>query len=173
MHTTAFWLMVPEAIVASLPYARPSVIDALRGFGNALHTIAAVGLMTDPRDLGTAMGDRTDEHAPPSKRGGAPGFDPTLFLYDHVPGGIGLAPRIFEAREELLHRARSLVLDCGCESGCPGCIGPEVGQTGLPGGQVIETSIAQVSRKRVIRELLEAIGVTSVGSRSGKLGPQS
>ncbi len=162
MHTTAFWLMVPEAIVESLPYARPTVIDAFRGFGNALHTIAAVGLMTDPRDLGRAMGDRTDAHAPPAKRGGAPGFDPTLFLYDHVPGGIGLAPRIFEAREELLLRARHLVLDCRCESGCPACIGPEVGQIVLPSGQIVESMIGQVSRKRVIRELLDAIGVTSV-----------
>jgi len=162
MHTTAFWLMVPEAIIETLPYARPTVIDAFRGFGNALHTIAAVGLMTDPRDIGTAMGDRTDEHAPPAKRGGAPGFDPTLFLYDHVPGGIGLAPRMFEAREELLQRARNLVLECRCESGCPACIGPEVGQVVLPSGQVVESLPGHVSRKRVIRELLDAIGVTSV-----------
>lgn len=162
MHTTAYWLMVPESVVESLPYARPSVVDALRGFGHALHTVAAVGLMTDPRDIGMAMGDRTDEHAPPAKRGGAPGFDPTVFLYDHVPGGIGLAARMFEARAELLQRARSLVLDCRCEMGCPACIGPEVGQIVLPSGQVVESIPGHVSRKRVIRELLEAIGVTSL-----------
>ena len=95
MHTTSFWWMVPESVVESLPYARPTVVDAVRGFGNALHTVAAVGLMIDPRDLGRCMGDRSDPHAPPGKRrGGAPGFDPTVFLYDHVPGGIGLAPRL-------------------------------------------------------------------------------
>jgi DEAD/DEAH box helicase domain-containing protein len=162
MHTTAFWLMFPEAIIEALPYARPSVIDALRGFGHALHTVAAVGLMIDPRDLGRAMGDRTDEHAPPAKRGGAPGFDPTLFLYDHVPGGIGLAPRMFEAREELVRRARGLVLDCRCEAGCPACIGPEVGQIVLPNGQVIESVPGAVSRKRIISDVLDAIGLGSV-----------
>jgi DEAD/DEAH box helicase domain-containing protein len=159
MHTTSFWLMVPEALIESLPYLRPTVIDALRGFGNALHTVAAVGLMIDPRDLGRTVGDRTDENSPPGKRGGAPGFDPTIFLYDHVPGGIGLAPRMFEARDELLRRARTLSLECGCAEGCPACIGPEVGQVVTPGGQLVTTERIEISRRRVVRDLLDAIGI--------------
>jgi DEAD/DEAH box helicase domain-containing protein len=161
MHTTAFWWMVPEAVVESLPYARPSVIDALRGFANALHTVAAMGLMIDPRDLGRTLGDRSDPDSPPGKRGGAPGFDPTIFLYDHVPGGIGLAPRLFEAREELLRRARSVALECSCEAGCPACIGPEVGQVIGPEGAMPVQTMALVSRKRIIADLLEAVGVVS------------
>jgi len=161
MHTTAFWVMVPEAVVESLPYARPTVIDALRGFGNALHTVAAIGLMIDPRDLGKTLGDRSDPHSPPGKRAGAPGFDPTLFLYDHVPGGIGLSPRLFEAREELLRRARGLALSCGCAVGCPACIGPEVGQMVTPHGEVLTSAASPVSRKRVITELLDVLGIVS------------
>jgi DEAD/DEAH box helicase domain-containing protein len=159
MHTSAFWLLVPEAVVESLPYARPTVIDALRGFGNALHTVAAMGLMIDPRDLGHTLGDRADGDGMPGKRGGAPGFDPTLFLYDHVPGGIGLAPRLFEARDALMQRARSLALDCVCKAGCPACIGPEVGQLITPHGEVISEGPSHVSRKRVIAELLDALAV--------------
>jgi DEAD/DEAH box helicase domain-containing protein len=160
MHTTAFWWMVPEAVLEALPYARATVIDALRGFSHALHTVAAVGLMIDPRDLGRSMGDRTDPDSPPGKRRGAPGFDPTIFLYDHVPGGIGLAPRLFEAREELLRRARALALGCHCSAGCPACIGPEVGQIVTPSGvQTVEAG--PVSRKRVIEALLDEVGVVS------------
>jgi DEAD/DEAH box helicase domain-containing protein len=159
MHTTAFWWMVPEAVIESLPYARASVVDAVRGFGNALHTVAAMGLMIDPRDLGRAMGDRTDAERPPGKRGGAPGFDPTIFLYDHVPGGIGLAPRLFEARDELLRRARGLALDCSCDAGCPACIGPEVGQLVTPSGQVITVEAGPISRRSIIASLLDAVGV--------------
>jgi DEAD/DEAH box helicase domain-containing protein len=162
MHTTSFWWMVPEAVVESLPYARPSVVDAVRGFGHALHTVSAVGLMIDPRDLGRSMGDRSDPHAPPSKRRGVPGFDPTVFLYDHVPGGIGLAPRLFEAREELVMRARQLALGCSCRAGCPACIGPEIGQLVTPEGQVITTEPGVVSRRRIIHDLLEALGLVSV-----------
>lgn len=161
MHTSAFWWMVPEAVVESLPFARASVVDALRGFGNALHTVAAVGLMIDPRDLGRTIGDRTDPEGPLGKRRGAPGFDPTVFLYDHIPGGIGLAPRMFEARTELLWRARALVLDCSCEAGCPGCIGPQVAQVVLPNGQLEEIDMGQISRKKVIATLLDAVGVVA------------
>jgi DEAD/DEAH box helicase domain-containing protein len=162
MHTTAFWLLVPEAIVETLPYARPTVVDALRGFGNALHTVAAVGLMIDPRDLGMTLGDRTDEGAPPGKRGGAPGFDPTLFLYDHVPAGVGLAPRLFEAQGELLERARTLALGCTCQAGCPACIGPEIGQVVTPSGVVAATLASVVPRKQVIADLLDALGIRTV-----------
>ncbi|MET0344178.1 MAG: DEAD/DEAH box helicase [Polyangiales bacterium] len=162
MHTTAFWFLVPEAVVQALPYARPTVVDALRGFGHALHTVSAVGLMIDPRDLGHTLGDRTDENTPPGKRrGGAPGFDPTLFLYDHVPGGTGLAPRLFEAREELLRRARALALDCTCRAGCPACIGPEIGQMVTPTGVVTQPA-PSVSRRRVIADLLDALGIRTV-----------
>lgn len=162
MHTTAFWLLVPESCVEALPYARPTVIDALRGFGHALHTVAAVGLMTDPRDLGMTLGDRHDEQAPPGKRGGAPGFDPTLFLYDHVASGIGLAPRLFEAQGELLARARALALGCGCRAGCPACIGPEVGQVITAEGVVTTRADSIVGRKQVIAELLDALGIATV-----------
>jgi DEAD/DEAH box helicase domain-containing protein len=160
-HTSAFWLLVPEAVVESLPYARPTVIDALRGFGNALHTVAAMGLMIDPRDLGHTLGDRSDEDGLPGKRGGAPGFDPTLFLYDQIPGGIGLAPRLFEARNELMQRARSLALECACSAGCPACIGPEVGQLVTPHGEVITQAPGHISRKRVIAELLDALSIVA------------
>ena len=86
--------------------------------------------MIDPRDLGKTLGDRSDPHSPPGKRGGAPGFDPTLFLYDHVPGGIGLAPRLFEAREELLRRARGARARLRLRGGLPGVHRPRGG----PGG---------------------------------------
>jgi DEAD/DEAH box helicase domain-containing protein len=162
MHTTAFWFLVPEAVVGSLPYARPTVVDALRGFGNALHTVAALGLMVDPRDLGLTLGDRHEEGGAPGKRGGAPGFDPTLFLYDQVPAGIGLAPRMFEAQRELIERARALALGCSCRAGCPACIGPEIGQFVTPSGEVAFSAASVVSRKQVIAELLDALGFRTV-----------
>jgi DEAD/DEAH box helicase domain-containing protein len=128
MHTSALWLTVPEAVVIAQPWSRPEVIDALRGLGHALHTVASVSLMVDPRDVGHTLGDRKTAETPPGKAvGGAPGFDPTLFIYDRMPGGVGLAPRLFEQREELLFRTLRLVQGCGCEAGCPSCVGPITG----------------------------------------------
>jgi DEAD/DEAH box helicase domain-containing protein len=164
MHTTAFWLTIPEPIVQRQPVVRAQVIDALRGIAHALHTVASVGLMTDPSDLGTAIHDaRSAGSSAPALAGRAAGsgevstvpsapgasFDPTLFLYDRVPGGIGLSPRIYQARTELLRRARALIDGCGCEQGCPACVGPR-----LP----MEPGLA-TSHKQIALALLADLGV--------------
>src|SRR5262249_41263994 len=126
MHTTSFWLTVPETIC--LEVGRPAAIDALRGIGRALETVAAVALMCDPRDIGQALGDKSPEGGSPAQkvagRGPQPGFDPTLFLFDNFPGGVGLSERIYEIARELLLRTRTLIAGCTCDAGCPACVGP-------------------------------------------------
>lgn len=56
-------------------------------------------------------------------------FEPTLFLYDNFPGGIGFSPQIYDRFPELLSHAERLLEECSCEEGCPSCVGPpnEVG----------------------------------------------
>ncbi|HEY8430839.1 MAG TPA: helicase-related protein, partial [Sandaracinaceae bacterium] len=156
MHTSGFWLTVGEDTVRSMGVSRAVVIDALRGIGNAMHLVAAVGLMTDPRDLGHTLGDRSDGDGPPSAGEGGPGFDPTLFFYDAVPGGVGLAPRLFVEREELLLRTRAAIEGCACGDGCPACIGPDVVAL-VPGAPPIERPPG--GRKAFALELLAALGV--------------
>jgi DEAD/DEAH box helicase domain-containing protein len=140
MHTTAFWLTVPESVCAAFPSGRAAAIEGLRAVGVALETMAALALMCDPRDLGVTLGDAPaesdGEEAPGSEgatplasprkmRGGpVPGYSPTLFVYEHVPGGTGLAERIWEQRDVLLARALRMIEGCPCPSGCPSCIGP-------------------------------------------------
>lgn len=141
MHTTATWLTVPEPVVQSLGVPRPDVLDALRGLLSALHTVAAVGLMVDPRDLGQCVGGRDGDGR------GSTLFDPTLYLYDSVPGGVGLASRLFDEREPLLRRTRELLEGCACEAGCPACVGP--------GGGAVD-------RKALSLAVLSALGVPAV-----------
>lgn len=166
MHTTSFWLTVPEDVVTSMGVSRATVLDGLRGVGSAMHLVAAVGLMCDPRDLGQVLGDRSDPDAPPSSDGG-PGFDPTIFLYDHVPGGVGLAPRLFEERESLLIRTRALIDACLCRDGCPACIGPQPdglpeGPQPLDGVQRPRRAPRRAKRKSFALDLMKAIGVASL-----------
>jgi len=125
-HTSSLWFTFPESWIRSLSVPRPAVIDGLRGIAKAMHVVAAVGLMVDPRDLGHCIGDRNDAELPPSKGSGeGPGFDPTIFLYDSVAGGVGLGPRLFDEREVLWRRTRELIEGCDCDAGCPGCVGPQ------------------------------------------------
>ena len=108
MHTTAFWLTVPEEVCAGVSAGRAAAIDGLRGLGVALETVATLALMCDPRDLGATLGDAGT----------------TLYLYEHVPGGTGLAERIWEQRDVLLERAQRMIASCRCAAGCPACVGP-------------------------------------------------
>ena len=129
LHTTSFWLTLPEAFVDRLGAPRASVVDGLRGVGRALELVSALGLMCDPRDLGQTLGDggAPGDGAAPGRdpfSGRTGGFDPTVFLFDAQPGGVGLAPRIYERADELVARAHALIESCDCEAGCPACVGP-------------------------------------------------
>jgi len=141
MHTTAFWLTLDRRLVASLPFSISERQAGMYGLLYALESIAALLLMCDRRDLGTAIGER-----PPSPGVGAdwdadaaaiaeaePGvdangareyFEPNLYLFDAYPGGIGFSEPLFRMYEGLLRRTRELIAGCGCEDGCPSCVGP-------------------------------------------------
>jgi DEAD/DEAH box helicase domain-containing protein len=155
LHTTAFWLTLPEEVVRRVPAGPAAAVDALLGVGRALEAVSALALMCDPRDLGIAMGD-SKGGALPSARG----YDPTLFLYEHCPGGTGLAERIFEQRDALLRRARTLVSSCPCDAGCPACVGP-----------VITMGEGQSSRKTVALSLLDELGPSSGTRRAADAQP--
>jgi DEAD/DEAH box helicase domain-containing protein len=139
MHTTSFWIEVPEPLCAEVGLGKAAAIDGLRGVAIALETVSTLRLMCDPRDIGQAI--ETDEGTPPEP--GERRFDPTLFLFDNVPGGVGLAERLFEDGAELLSRARKLLLECGCDEGCPLCVGV--------------VAAPNVPRKRAARRLIELI----------------
>ncbi|PZR12306.1 MAG: DEAD/DEAH box helicase [Archangium gephyra] len=142
MHTTAFWLTVPENVMLRLVAdgvgKRPDLLDALNGVLAAMHTVGSVGLMIDPRDLGHVVGSRDGSGSQEAI------YEPTLFLYDHVPGGVGLASRLFDEREQLLRDTRELLERCECQQGCPACVGPVL----TPG------------RKSLAIALLDALGVS-------------
>jgi DEAD/DEAH box helicase domain-containing protein len=89
------------------------VRGALGGLAHALQQLAPLYLMCDPRDLGCAVETRS-----------AHTRLPTVTLYDQVSGGIGLSVQLYDLFGELLRAARDLVVDCGCQNGCPSCVGP-------------------------------------------------
>jgi DEAD/DEAH box helicase domain-containing protein len=127
MHTTAFWVTLPERMCAAVAAGPAAAIDALRGIGAALEIVATIAMMCDPRDLGATLGNRAkapeDTSPRPLHDESAP-HSPTLFLHEHVPGGTGLAERIWEQRDVLLSRVRRMIESCPCAAGCPSCVGP-------------------------------------------------
>ncbi|MCB9736367.1 MAG: DEAD/DEAH box helicase [Deltaproteobacteria bacterium] len=123
MHTTSFWLEVDRELVLAMPFDRQTFVDALQAISHALETSAAIALMCAERDLGRALGEDAAD-GPGAGGAGARAFDPTIYLYDAVPGGVGLAPEIHKGFPAILARALELLGDCACGTGCPSCVGP-------------------------------------------------
>ena len=137
MHTTSYWLTLERALVESLPFSVSERQSGMFGLLHAMETVATLLLMCDGRDLGTAIGERppsageaSEETAPVRLEdaingGGAKEFfEPNLYLYDAYPGGIGFSEPLFRVGKLVLSQTRELIAACGCESGCPSCVGP-------------------------------------------------
>jgi len=125
LHTTAFWLHLPEAFLSRFPDMTPTERQSgLTGLAQVMRTVAALLLMCDPRDLGIAITEDISESAAT--------FEPDLFLFDNYPGGIGQSQPLFQLHSKLLAGALDVLQRCQCDAGCPACVGPigEVGETG-------------------------------------------
>ena len=140
MHTTAVWWQVDPAALDAAFASRQQALDGFLGAGYALHIVAAMHMLSEPQDIGRAVGDGNAEWfatVGASGRGSLMNrdgesvdpaalarFTPTLFLYDNYPGGIGISAPLFEQQAAIVAGARQLDTDCECAHGCPACIGP-------------------------------------------------
>jgi DEAD/DEAH box helicase domain-containing protein len=132
MHTTAYWLTLPTAIMAALPYAADDRRDGVVGLSFAMRQVAQLLLMCDRQDIGISIGSGEQGDEPALTRAGTPAAlsaEPRIFVFDNYPGGIGFSEPLFRMHGELLTRTRALIASCECAHGCPTCVGP-VGDTG-------------------------------------------
>ncbi|MBQ0139590.1 MAG: DEAD/DEAH box helicase [Kurthia sp.] len=68
--------------------------------------------------------DRSDVHVVPQVKA-VHNDQPTFFVYDRYPGGIGLSERVYDLWQELLEHVYEHVESCPCQIGCPSCIGAQ------------------------------------------------
>jgi DEAD/DEAH box helicase domain-containing protein len=135
MHTTSYWMTIPERLMAALPFGTADRRDGVIGLAFAMRNVAPLLLMCDGHDLGLSIDGISLQGASrvggSSRSGEAPELSsaPTIFLYDNYPSGIGFSEPLFGMHDALLARTRELIDGCPCESGCPSCVGPE-GATG-------------------------------------------
>ncbi|MBR4401414.1 MAG: DEAD/DEAH box helicase [Synergistes sp.] len=107
MHTTACWIMMPEARQEDAELKL-----AMEGLENLIRNTAPLFLMCDRSDI--LVTSRLKD--PQLKRA-------VLYIIDNIPGGIGLAEGAFEVKSELVKTAVDVMDSCSCKNGCPGCIG--------------------------------------------------
>jgi DEAD/DEAH box helicase domain-containing protein len=119
LHTAAYWFSIPNENVATLD--RGALQSALLGAAHLLGNIASLELMCEPSDLGVTAQIRSPFTG-----------DPTVYIYEKYPGGVGFSEQLFAAHGRLLWRALSIIQKCPCPSGCPSCVGP-VEEVGIEG----------------------------------------
>jgi DEAD/DEAH box helicase domain-containing protein len=89
----------------------PEVVDALHAMEHACIGLLPLFAQCDRADIG---GLSQDMH---------PGTGAaTIFVYDGVPGGVGIAQLGYEQAEEWWQQTRALLIECPCAEGCPACI---------------------------------------------------
>jgi DEAD/DEAH box helicase domain-containing protein len=126
MHTTAFWVELPEQVARLVSVDGDTLGAGLRGVATLLRQIAPLWLLCDPRDIHALQ----QVKSPFTQK-------PTLFVYDAIPAGVGFAEKLFTLRGDLFAACLDQVSACPCESGCPACVGPagELGPRGKEGAR--------------------------------------
>ena len=121
-ETQGLWFEIPG-------HSQKAIEDKFMHFMGGIHAIehAVIGIlplivMADRNDLG---GISTPFHP---QMGG-----PAVFIYDGVPGGVGLSLIAFDKATDLLSKTIQAIQSCPCETGCPSCVhSPKCGSGNRP-----------------------------------------
>jgi DEAD/DEAH box helicase domain-containing protein len=112
LHTNAAWISVKRDILNALTEER--LEQGLIGAAYAIQHVAPLFVMCDPSDL----------HVVPQVKA-IHNEQPTIFIYDRYPGGVGLSEKLYDTIDEMLSQVKEMINRCPCESGCPSCIGTD------------------------------------------------
>jgi DEAD/DEAH box helicase domain-containing protein len=113
LDTHLFALTLSDESARELALEGSVLSRAWRGVGSLVRRVVPLYLRCQPSDLGLSCEGRSDHFR-----------KPTLWFFDKVQGGVGLAHALFDAHRELLGAAESVLARCDCRDGCPACIGP-------------------------------------------------
>lgn len=112
LHTSAAWLELQEV---DETLGEKILEQLLFGISNVLQHVVPVHVMCDRNDIHVVAQIKA-----------AHTQKPTIFLYDHYPGGIGLAEDVYNRFDQVKEAAKNLIRKCPCKDGCPSCIGTEI-----------------------------------------------
>ena len=142
LETVAMWFSPPQELAERMTTGKMVVSEALIGMANVLVEVAPIFVMCDPQDIGTVVNSSC------LKRD-------ALFLHDRYPGGLGYARRCLERIGEIMQTIRDVIQECGCEDGCPSCVGSAVPAFAMTD---LDSAVrGRIPDKRAAHFLLEAL----------------
>lgn len=110
LHTNATWISFP------MPknWSEEQLTDALTGAAYAIHSFIPLYIHCDKTDVSVVPQVKSVHNE-----------QPTLFIYDSYPGGIGLSERVYDLLLPIIEQTIEHIKQCQCEHGCPSCIGAQ------------------------------------------------
>jgi DEAD/DEAH box helicase domain-containing protein len=109
-ETEAVWYLPTSRQLDGLD-EMPTLISTLHAAEHSMIALLPLWAMCDRWDIG---GLSTNIHQDTGQ--------PTVFIYDGHPGGVGIAERGFEQFEGWVADTVRLLEGCPCEHGCPSCV---------------------------------------------------
>lgn len=121
-ETQGIWVEIPDSVQRAVEHARMHFMGGIHAVEHAAIGILPLLVLTDRNDLG---GISIPCHPQLGKA--------AVFVYDGIPGGVGLSRMAYEKGEDLLRQTLSAVRECRCEVGCPSCVhSPKCGSGNRP-----------------------------------------
>ena len=140
-ETEGLWYEIPRAVQDEAERRLFHFMGGIHAMEHASIGILPLLVMTDRNDLG---GISTPLHPQLGRA--------AVFIYDGVPGGVGLTKQAYRRAPELLERTLSAITGCACENGCPSCVhSPKCGS----GNRPIDKVAAQFVAEAIIRSVPE------------------
>jgi DEAD/DEAH box helicase domain-containing protein len=110
LHTSSSWISLKDAASNS----QERLEEGLIGAAQSLKSIIPLFVMCDPSDIFVVPQIKAAHNE-----------QPTIFIYDRYPGGIGLSEKVYEQMEKILLETSAMIERCPCKAGCPSCIGTD------------------------------------------------
>jgi len=121
-ETDGFWYAIPRAVQEEMDTRLFHFMGGIHAMEHALIGILPLLVLTDRNDLG---GISTPLHEQVGRA--------AVFVYDGIPGGMGLTKMAFARATEALSRTLAVIASCECETGCPSCVhSPKCGSGNRP-----------------------------------------
>ncbi len=121
-ETEGIWIAMPACRQKEVEEHHLHFMGGIHALEHACIGILPLLILTDRNDLG---GISEPMHSQLSQA--------AVFIYEAVPGGVGLAKQAFARVEELFDRTFEAISNCPCELGCPSCVhSPKCGSGNRP-----------------------------------------
>ena len=135
-ETQGLWIEIPDWIRQIIETDRLHFMGGIHALEHTAIGMMPLLVMTDRNDLG---GISMPYH---------PQVDTSVvFVYDGVPGGLGLTLQAFDNAQTLMQRTYEAIRDCPCDTGCPACVhSPKCGSGNRP--------IDKAAARRILEMLL-------------------